>query len=316
MNVLGELRFRFGSMRQARTLHAEINQLRKRNKSLERQLDLMERSQISINPNNVVWIFGTGRSGSSWLWRILTSHQGHFGWNESYVGTMLRPLQSATNLIKRDATIFGYSHREAWRESLSQMILRCAASRFPEMGSSDLLFIKEPNGSLSAPWLSEAMPTSRIVVLARDPRDVVASAIDSVKPGAWRTYSGDSKLSLEQLTQRRAEVYRDHMNASLKSLSEHEGPKGLVSYEELIRDTLRCVDNLQQELGLKHITDSTQAVQEHSWENVPEQKKGEGRAMRKATPGSWREDLSEAQVRTVEEVTHPLMERLGYARVT
>jgi hypothetical protein len=55
------------------------------------------------------------------------------------------------------------------------------------------------------------------------------------------------------------------------------------------------------------------AVSKHSWENVPETEKGEGKFYRKAKPGGWREDLTPEQARTVEEATRPLLEEFyGY----
>ena len=33
-------------------------------------------------------------------------------------------------------------------------------------------------------------------------------------------------------------------------------------------------------------------VEKHSWENIPEEQKGEGKFYRKATPGGWRKDLT------------------------
>jgi hypothetical protein len=50
-------------------------------------------------------------------------------------------------------------------------------------------------------------------------------------------------------------------------------------------------------------------VEEHSWENIPEREKGEGKFYRKATPGSWREDLTRRQAKAVERITAPLIEQ-------
>jgi hypothetical protein len=52
----------------------------------------------------------------------------------------------------------------------------------------------------------------------------------------------------------------------------------------------------------------SRVVEKHSWENIPEEQKGEGKFYRKATPGGWREDLSPEQARIVEEATRPLLE--------
>jgi hypothetical protein len=52
----------------------------------------------------------------------------------------------------------------------------------------------------------------------------------------------------------------------------------------------------------------TRAVEKHSWENVPEKEKGEGKFYRKASPGGWRKDLTLEQAKVVERITAPLLQ--------
>jgi hypothetical protein len=51
-------------------------------------------------------------------------------------------------------------------------------------------------------------------------------------------------------------------------------------------------------------------VEKHSWENIPEDQKGQGKFYRKATPGGWREDLTSEQAEAVTRVTAPLIKEL------
>jgi len=51
-----------------------------------------------------------------------------------------------------------------------------------------------------------------------------------------------------------------------------------------------------------------QVVATHSWENIPDRDKGKGKFTRKASPGSWREDLTAEQARIVEVTTASLLE--------
>ncbi len=53
-----------------------------------------------------------------------------------------------------------------------------------------------------------------------------------------------------------------------------------------------------------------QVVEKHSWENIPEENKGEGKFYRKASPGGWKDDLTPEQAQIVERVTAPLLEQL------
>jgi hypothetical protein len=50
------------------------------------------------------------------------------------------------------------------------------------------------------------------------------------------------------------------------------------------------------------------SIEKHSWENIPQEEKGEGKFYRKATPGGWREDLTPEQVEIVERITAPVLE--------
>jgi hypothetical protein len=59
------------------------------------------------------------------------------------------------------------------------------------------------------------------------------------------------------------------------------------------------------------------AVEKYSWENIPEEEKGEGKKRRKAMPGAWRDDLTPRQVEIVEDITGPLLEEFyPHAAVT
>jgi hypothetical protein len=82
----------------------------------------------------------------------------------------------------------------------------------------------------------------------------------------------------------------------------------MVRYEDLLADTLGTMKRIYAALEVEADEgDLTRIVREHSWEMIPEEKKGEGKFYRRGTPGGWREDLTEEQARTVEEITAPLL---------
>ena len=51
-------------------------------------------------------------------------------------------------------------------------------------------------------------------------------------------------------------------------------------------------------------------------ESIPEEEKGLGKKFRKATPGSWHEDLTPTQVEIVEQITAPILEEFYSASVS
>lgn len=83
-----------------------------------------------------------------------------------------------------------------------------------------------------------------------------------------------------------------------------------MRYEDLRVDTLDVMRRLYSDLGVSvEEGELEDAVKRRSWENVPEKEKGEGRFYRKGSPGSWRDDLTPKQARTVERLTSPLLDR-------
>ena len=62
-----------------------------------------------------------------------------------------------------------------------------------------------------------------------------------------------------------------------------------VRYEELRADTLEEMRRIHSALGISvNEARLERAVKEHSWENIPEEEKGEGKFYRKAHPGYGR----------------------------
>jgi hypothetical protein len=275
------------------------------------------------NPENIVWIFGSGRSGSTWLSSMMGDVEGYALWAEPWVGTLFgRFYYSGIDKRKQDNAQFILgAHRETWLRSIRNFVLDAAAATFPGLKQDDYLVIKEPNGSIGAPLLMEALPESRMILLARDPRDVISSSMDAKAEGGWN-YEKHKKVFQERrrapssknpdaFAQKQAKNYMTQMGKAKEAYDAHEGPKVLVRYEELRADTLGTMKRIYSTLGIEVDEEElARVVEKHSWENIPEEEKGEGKFYRKATPGGWREDLTPKQAETVERITAPLLKEL------
>jgi hypothetical protein len=191
--------------------------------------------------------------------------------------------------------------------------------RFPEVAKKNhYLVIKEPHGAQGAPLLMEALPESRMILLVRDPRDVVASRMDLAREGSVARKAlkkrGQQKKNTsaderpDAFVKAQAERYLQHIRLVKDAYDAHEGPKALVMYEDLRADALGGMKRLYSALEIPvDERGLSRVVEKHSWENVPEKKKGLGMFHRKATAGGWTEDLSPKQVKTVEGITAPLL---------
>ncbi len=278
-----------------------------------------EKASLAPRPENVIWIFGSGRSGSTWLRSMMGEMAHHRVWEEPMVGRLFGSFHdnAQEGQLKSASFIMGEPTRKGWTRSIRNFVLDGARYAQPRIGLSDYLVVKEPNGSMGAPLLMQALPESRMILLVRDPRDVVSSVLDGARRGSWLYEWGEkggwkeNALADEDpdgFVKRRARTYLHHAGAAKRAYDAHRGPKTLVRYEDLRADTLAVMRRMYGDLSVSVDADGLErAVEKHSWENIPREKKGEGKFYRKGASGGWREDLTPEQARTVERITAPLL---------
>jgi Sulfotransferase domain len=274
-----------------------------------------------VRPENIVWIFGSSKTGSTWLSWMMEELENHAVWREPLVGQLFGALYYSwvgEKHFESKHFILGGPQKRSWLKSMRAFVLSEASARFPEVANAGYLVVKEPNGSMGAPLLMEALPESRMVFLVRDPRDVAASHVDSSKKGSYMyerrkggKHAARFEMQADDLVNNISAQYLRNVGNTREAYGAHKGPKVLVRYEDLRSDTLGAMKHIYSTLGIEVDEEElARAVEKHSWENIPEEEKGEGKFYRKATPGGWREDLTPKQVETVERITAPLLEEL------
>src|SRR5215211_5716149 len=278
--------------------------------------------EAGANPENLIWIFGSGRSGSTWLRSMMEDMSGHQLWEEPMVGKLFGEFhdRSPGTDLQRPDFVMANATRKGWERAIRNFVLECASYSHPRLGAGDYLVIKEPNGSMGAPLLMEALPESRMILLIRDPRDIVSSMLDGARQGGWMFERQENENwkrraaannNPENFVRNRSRKYLENAGSAKRAYDAHEGPKVLVRYEELRSDTLGTMKRIYSTLGIAvDEGELSRIVEKHSWENIPEDQKGEGKFYRKASPGGWREDLTPEQAETVERITAPLLKEL------
>lgn len=320
----------FTNPAQLQQLQQEIKRTRQQLENKNKQIAQLKKPSKGAtpgapNPENIIWILGTGRTGSTWLAKMMRNLENHVVWEEPRVGEVFGEYMDRHGpRTATKANILSSHYRNAWLGSIRSFVLDGAAERFPQMGGEQYLVIKEPNGSIGAPLLMEALPESRMIFLIRDPRDVCASVLDGAKRGNWLymipqegDYPRDEDGPLspadtdpDSFVQGRAAHYLRDIGNTKRAYEAHRGRKVMVKYEDLRVDTLGTMKSMYSTLDVPVDKDElARVVDKHSWENVPEEKKGEGKFIRKATPGGWSDDLTPAQVEIVETITAPLLEK-------
>lgn len=235
---------------------------------------------------------------------------GHTVWNEPRVGSLFGDFYCGRGAHRsgRHGILGGADAKRS--RAIRALVLAAADAKFGRAVDGGYLVIKEPNGSNGAPLLAQALPESRMIFMVRD---VVSSGLSAAGEGGWyaeaRKRRGVPKeQSPGQIVEARSRRYVEYIGKSKEAYEAREGPKTLVRYEDLRAHTPQNMKRIYSELGIPVKEDEVvRAVEKHSWENIPDEKKGPDKFYRKASPGGWRDDLTPDQVQVVEEITAPLL---------
>ncbi len=283
---------------------------------------------------NMVWVFSSARSGSSWLTMKLLNHKDILLWNEPLIGTHLgcvagRLVSPVTAEYRTpvDRTIdvyagepdyfFSSAYKSVWMPYFKRMVLQRLFCQHPE-SLHKVVVIKEPNGSQSADLISRLFPNSRLIFLLRDGRDIVDSVLDMHKKESWaKKWMELPALDAEM---RRSVIINQSnswsflMTLLLSAYKNHEQTRRhMVVYEQLRYDTLEKLMGIYNFLGIPvDGKDLRRLVDKSSFEKTPQGEKGSGKVIRKAKPGGWKESFTEEEKRIMNTVMGEKLKELGY----
>ncbi|MGA8927031.1 MAG: sulfotransferase [Solirubrobacterales bacterium] len=298
----------------------------------------LNKREFKALESRVVWIFGSPRTGSTWLMEMLAEARapGVATINETWAGELFNRAfawpQDGT--LKLTSSAEAHANIPGWvlapeRESLWRPVMRAfllegfqhqlvhGQARTGWM--NPYLVVKEPNTSEAADTLVKLLPRSRVLFLIRDGRDVMDSLLDLVataKGEAARDLKWD-ELSAEErenflLGSAASWVYRMDM---VQRACELVGPESTltVRYEDLLAETPAELVRIARWLGVDDSADwAAEVAERHAFEHVPADERGQGKFHRAATPGLWRENMGPAEQAVMQETMGDKLRELGY----
>jgi hypothetical protein len=290
--------------------------------------------------SRLVWVFGSPRSGSTWLLQMLSGIPGVVPINEPLIGQHLGALLSdyrGVRIEDLDVSNFTFERQrrhvpdqffsqqfeDVWSPLLGRFIkarlLASVATKAPVTPLSEAtIIVKEPNGSQAADLILGGLPHSSVLFLIRDGRDVVDSELAATAAGGWagREFSGVAAVEGEdrmEFVVRSASKWLWRTEVLQEEMRRHPGPTFTVKYEDLRTDTLRHLRALSSWLKLSAPDETLQRiVADTAFEALPAAERGPDKFYRSAQPGAWRENLSDREQAAVERVIGAKLTELGY----
>ena len=279
----------------------------------------------------LVWIFGTPRSGSTWLTHdilrkekirsldetmlgaqlgaFIDSPSIHWNWmNGMYEGNFKRIIDDD----RKDA-FFSSNFEKDWKESLKFLILHRIGAQFGFNGYEHVI-IKAPNESHASDLILKCVPKSKLIFLIRDGRDV----IDSRQGKFHNPRRFFSRPETDEERKFRiahfAKMWNLMIETTQRAYDKHNSNLRLmVKYEDLLTSPINEIKKIYDFLGyqlpeakIKEIADVT------SFENVPDELKGDDKNIRKAKPGNFRDYFNQKELEIVNEIMKDNLKKYGY----
>ena len=283
-----------------------------------RELTIEQENELE---KNLVWIFASPRSGTTWLGaRLLAerflmidepkigSHLGFSRLGKNTIGDLI-------SLENREDYFFSNQFKDTWKYFLRKLILNRIYAQIRDTRKK--IIIKEPNGSIGADMISDCLPNSKIIILLRDGRDIVDSLVDAFSEKGWLAKKGGMALSVDnrlEYIKQQSNRWKNLVNILLKIQKIH--PKGnriLIKYEDLLGETFKVLKNIFQFLNIKFDDNEIkEIVEKHSYKNIPSEVKGKGMAIRSASPGKWKRNFNEDEKEMMTNIMNKTLFSLGY----
>jgi len=291
--------------------------------ALPRLKELSKEEELTLE-KNLVWIFASPRSGTSWLGTQLLSYQ-TIPLNEIQLGVLLgmreptikHKIVRRLEIFKKEPDFFfSDQYRDTWNFYLRKLLLNRIFAQVHTVTKK--VIIKEPSGTMGSDIIAQCVPKSKIIFMIRDGRDVLDSKIDQFQKDSWSV----KQYNVTPLSQKnrpvdikyQAQLWVKLLEVITKTFDEH--PKELrllVKYESLLNNTLEELQKIYNFIGIKiPKTELDNIVNIYSFKNIPREEKGKGKVTRSATPGMWKKNFSDKEKKIIDEIMNETLKKFGY----
>jgi hypothetical protein len=274
-------------------------------------MNQLSENAAKLTGGNLIFIVGAPRSGTTWLQRLLATHPQIQTGQESrlfeYVGHLLRQWaidsRSSKNKGIGSVGMICYLTNEEFFTIQKNYLAAMMSPMVKGLSPGQFFLEKTPSHALFIPEIMQVLPQARIIHIIRDPRDVIASLLAASRGWGHRWAPRHAKKAANLWCRYVAQT------RNAKSLVPAENYLE-VSYEKLCANPKAELRSLATFLKFEWSDEEIAAAITANTADVLRENKGtqiplHGEAgkqishlqnldgfVRKARPGTWREDLT------------------------
>ncbi|MGK7896364.1 MAG: sulfotransferase domain-containing protein [Xenococcus sp. (in: cyanobacteria)] len=287
-------------------------------------VELSSEQELALE-RNLVWIFASPRSGTTWTSVQLLSHQTKL-MGEPLIGSHLADARELGDTYirryeeqaEREPYFFSAKYKHVWQHYVRKLILHRIYAQFQDISST--IIIKEPNGSMAADLISDCLPQSKILIIFRDGRDVVNSLITALSKGGYaEKNSGGAFEPLAGARRRTSIILNSRRWAKLVKVLSHtyenhdEKLRYLIRYEQLLENTYQEVQKVYKFIGIDISEDKLASIIHNtSVKNIPSEQKGIGTTIQFAKAGVWKQRFDDEEKQIIQGIIGDGLKKLGY----
>jgi len=285
----------------------------------EEEIDIENKqSDILTSP---VFIVGSGRSGTTWLQRLLVSNPQIAGGQESefflYFGACLRAVKH-DDTAARKLGLPAYWNEPDLYESILDLWKKTFSSMLKMKPEATLLAEKTPAHAFYMDLIVKMLPDAKFIHIIRDSRAVVSSMIAAEK--GWGKSWAPNSIKEASI------IWWQSVNRVKKSGQQISSERYLeVHYEDLLVNTHYELSRIYDYLNIDYDSEMLESIIEE--QSIKKQRAVGGTAFkdhngndlkepdgffRKGKADSWKQELNIYQKLVVWRYTRKLMRECGY----
>lgn len=278
----------------------------------------------------IVWVFGTPRSGSTWLSKSILKMDRIGVIDESGIGALFgaylddpmpfyHMMKGAYPIRMRrfvdegsfDA-FFSENYEKVWKKSVRNMIIDRIRAQFPLM-AFDIIAMKAPNESHGSDIIMKCFSKSKLIFLIRDGRDVIdsrQSKFQNPRLNLGSETEEERKFRINYFSN----LWNLHVDVTSRAYESHDpNLRLLVRYEDLRTNPVENIEKIYQFLGFDIPINKIQEISDETkFENVPSFMRGTDKNIRVATPGHWKSYFSEEEKKMANAIMRDNLLKFGY----